>query len=86
MVIEITIFANILLQNRYSFNSLFQNNHLDNIAHLEQTTTEKGVLYTNLVLILIGAIVLYVYFSINPFTQEEIDHLRRNANFTIIQP
>jgi len=62
------------------------NNHLDNIAHLEQTTTEKGVLYTNLVLILIGAIVLYVYFSINPFTQEEIEHLRRNANFTIIKP
>ena len=56
--------------------------HLDEIAHLEQNTYEKTFLYSNLVLILAGAIILYVYFSINPFTQEEIEELRQRANFT----
>ena len=59
--------------------------HLDEIAHLEQSTYKKSFLYSNLILILIGAIFLYVYFSINPFTEEKIDALRQQANITIFQ-
>ena len=59
--------------------------HLDEIAHLEQGTCQKSFLYSNLILILIGAVFLYVFFSINPFTEEQIDKLRQQANITIFQ-
>ena len=52
--------------------------HLDHIAHLEQSTPEKIILYLNLVIIVCGAVALYVYFSINPFSPEEIAKLRAN--------
>ena len=56
--------------------------HLDEIAHLEQSTWQKSFLYSNLILILIGAVFLYSYFSINPFTEEQIDTLGKQANIT----
>jgi uncharacterized membrane protein len=56
---------------------------LERISHLEQTFWEKIVLYINLVIILLGAIGLYVYFSINPFTSEDIVNLRSNLNISI---
>lgn len=57
--------------------------HLDEIAHLEQSTCQKSFLYSNLILILIGAVFLYSYFSINPFTDEQIDALRQQVNISI---
>ena len=60
-----------------------QQNELERISHLEQTPFEKAVLYINLVIILIGAVFLYAYFSINPFTSEEIFHIRSNLNYSI---
>ena len=56
---------------------------LERISHLEQPFWEKTILYINLVIILLGAIGLYVYFSINPFTSEEIVNLRSNLNISI---
>lgn len=50
---------------------------------LEQTTCEKWILNVNLILILSGAIFLYVYFSINPFSTQEIAELQANLNMTI---
>ena len=50
---------------------------------LEQTTMEKCALYINLFLILTGAVALYVYFSINPFTSEEIAELRSSLNVSV---
>ena len=55
------------------------------IPHLDQTIAEKAVLYLNLGIICTGAIVLYVYFSINPFTSEEIANLRSDLNISIIR-
>lgn len=52
--------------------------HLDEIAHLEQSTWEKAILNANLVLILIGAVALYSYFSINPFSPEDLSRIRAN--------
>lgn len=46
---------------------------------LAQTTTQKVILYLNLILIFGVAIAMYTYFSINPFTTEEINLLRQEA-------
>jgi hypothetical protein len=56
--------------------------HLDDIANLKQETWKKVILYINLAIILAGAFALYVFFSINPFTLEEIEALRAAANLT----
>ena len=61
-----------------------QQNELERISHLEQTSFEKAVLYINLVIILIGAVFLYAYFSINPFTSEEIFDIQSNLNYSIV--
>ena len=53
------------------------NRHLNEVAALEQKTWEKFLLYSNLVVILAGGIALYVYFSISPFTSEEIAEISR---------
>ena len=50
--------------------------HLNEVANLEQKTWEKLVLYSNLVLILAGGTFLYVYFSISPFTPQELTEIR----------
>jgi len=47
-----------------------------NLADLNQTTFQKTILRLNLGVILLAAIGLYTYFSINPFTIEQIDQLR----------
>ncbi len=53
--------------------------HLDEIANLEQTTWEKSFLYVNLVIILAGALAFYIYFTINPFTIDEIQTLQNEV-------
>lgn len=52
------------------------NRHLNEVAALEQKTWEKFLLYSNLVVILAGGTALYIYFSISPFTSEEIAEIR----------
>ena len=47
-----------------------------NLADLNQTTFQKTILRLNLGVILLAAVGLYTYFSINPFTIEQIDQLR----------
>ena len=49
------------------------------IESLRQSTRDKLILYTNLLIIVTGAIGFYVYFSINPFSQEEISNLQEAA-------
>ena len=49
------------------------------IESLSQSTRDKIVLYINLVIIVAGALGFYVYFSINPFTEEEISRLQKLA-------
>lgn len=46
---------------------------------LYQTKGQKAILYLNLVTILIGAAGFYVYFSINPFTRDQIRILQDEA-------
>ena len=46
------------------------------IESLTQTTRDKVLLYINLVIIVTGALGFYVYFSINPFSDEEILNLQ----------
>ena len=53
--------------------------HLDEIANLEQTKWQKAILYTNLFIILSGALGFYVYFSINPFTMEQIHNIQQEV-------
>lgn len=67
--------------NKKTCSSSFSNRRVQ----LEQTACEKLILYFNLAIILMGAIVLYVYFSINPFTSQEIAALRSNLNVTIVE-
>ena len=51
----------------------------DDLADLNQTPLEKAVLYGNLIVILGVAVGFYVYFSINPFTAQEIQDLQSAA-------
>ena len=53
--------------------------HLDETASLEQSKSQKIILYINLAIILAVAVGMYVYFCINPFTKEEIDALREKV-------
>ena len=46
--------------------------HTNKLSMLEQSTGQKIILYLNLLLIVILAIFLYVYMSINPFTADQI--------------
>ena len=49
------------------------------IESLRQSTRDKILLYINLFIIVAGAIGFYVYFSINPFSQEEIKNLQQEV-------
>ena len=49
------------------------------IESLRQSTRDKIILYINLLIIVTGSIGLYVYFSINPFSQEEILNLQKEV-------
>jgi len=63
--------------------------HVQELSTLSQSTTQKVILYTNLVIIISLALFLYIYFSINPFTSQEIDNLRQislNKTTTVIYP
>jgi len=58
--------------------------HVQNLSTLAQTTGQKVILYTNLLIIISLAIFLYIFFSINPFSVEELDHFREvSLNKTI---
>lgn len=46
---------------------------------MEQSGWQRAVLYANLALIVAVAVFFYVFFSINPFTREEVDRLREEA-------
>ncbi len=50
--------------------------HLEELSSLEQSRTQRAILLVNLVVILAVALAFYVYFSISPFTEEEIDRMR----------
>ena len=41
--------------------------HIQKLSNLEQSTFQKVLLYSNLVIIVFLAIFLYVYMSISPF-------------------
>ena len=49
------------------------------IESLRQSTRDKIILYINLLVIVTGSIGLYVYFSINPFSQEEVLNLQKEV-------
>lgn len=53
------------------------NEHLAELTNLHQETWEKYLLNSMLVFILIIAVSFFVYFSINPFTEEEIHDIQR---------
>lgn len=53
--------------------------HVAQTSSLKQSPWEKKVLRTNLIIIVLSAIGLYAFFSVNPFTTQEIDHLRELA-------
>ena len=46
------------------------------IESLRQSTRDRIILYINLIIIVSGAIGFYVYFSINPFSPDEIEKLQ----------
>ena len=60
--------------------------HLDSITSLTQSSAQRKILLLNLFVILTGALLLYVFFCINPFTPAQIDALRERAleNTTIV--
>jgi len=58
--------------------------HVQTLSTLAQSTGQKVILYSNLVIIISLAIFLYIFFSINPFTVEQLDHFRElSLNKTI---
>jgi len=60
--------------------------HIQELTHLTQSAKQKGILYTNLLIITGVAIWFYVYFSFNPFTPEDIEEFRQTAmNKTVVE-
>merc|ERR1719154_448503 len=60
--------------------------HVQKLSTLQQTTSQKVILYTNLVIIVSLAIFLYTYFSISPFTPEKLSELKTiSLNRTITE-
>ena len=53
--------------------------HIQKLSNLEQSTWQKVLLYTNLVIIVFLAIFLYVYMSISPFSEEDLDRFEKIA-------
>lgn len=53
------------------------NEHIAQLSNLHQEKWENYLLNFMLVLILLVMAVLYIYFSINPFTQEEVYAIQR---------
>ena len=60
--------------------------HLEAITNLEQSNAQRAILLVNLAVILTGALLLYAYFCISPFTVAEVDELRKRAlqNATVV--
>ena len=60
--------------------------HLQQLSTLQQSTFQRVILYSNLAIILSLAVFLYVFFSINPFSDEQLDQFRNEAiNKTSLQ-
>ena len=53
--------------------------HIQKLSNLEQSTLQKVLLYSNLVIIVFLAIFLYVYMSISPFSEEDLDRFETVA-------
>jgi hypothetical protein len=53
--------------------------HLASLSTLQQSTAQRVILLTNLGLILGLALFLYVFFSINPYSPEQLEHFRQEA-------
>lgn len=53
------------------------NEHLAELTNLHQETWEKYLLNSMLVIILLIAVACFVYFSINPYTVEEVRDIQR---------
>ena len=53
--------------------------HLQQLSTLQQSTFQRVILYTNLAIILSLAVFPYVFFSINPFSAEDLGQFRSEA-------
>lgn len=53
------------------------NEHIAELTNLHQEKWENYLLNFMLVVILLVMMGLYIYFSINPFTQEEVHDIQR---------
>ena len=53
--------------------------HMQTLSTLHQSTGQKVILYTNLVIIITLALFLYIFFSINPFSPEELLQFKSEA-------
>lgn len=53
------------------------NEHIAQLANLHQEKWENYLLNFMLVLILLMMVVLYTFFSIDPFTEEEVHAIQR---------
>ena len=53
--------------------------HIQKLSNLEQSSFQKVLLYSNLVIIVFLAVFLYVYMSISPFSDEELDRFETVA-------
>ncbi|XP_023338850.1 sodium/myo-inositol cotransporter [Eurytemora carolleeae] len=53
--------------------------HIEELAHLPQTILQKSILYCNLVIIVGIAFFFYIYFSINPFNEAELQVFKEIA-------
>lgn len=53
------------------------NEHIAQLTTLHQEPWEKNLLNVMLVIIIITTVACYTYFSINPFSEEEVKEIQR---------
>ena len=53
------------------------NQHIAELTHLQQLKWEKIVLNTMLIIVIAVTIALFTFFSMNPFTKEEVYEIQR---------
>ena len=70
----LTTFSLLLQQQQV----LAMNEHIAQLTNLQQKKWEDYLLNVMLIVILLVMVSLYSYFSINPFTQEEVYAIQRN--------
>lgn len=57
--------------------AMAMNEHIAQLTTLHQEPWEKNLLNVMLVIIIITTVACYTYFSINPFTEEEVKEIQR---------